>query len=54
MVRGREAGKTSYVLCHQPKSFDCLARGAKPHPQGKVGEAVFAEARAMRSHQILP
>ena len=28
---GRKAGKTSYVLCHQPKSFDWRARGAKPH-----------------------
>jgi mRNA interferase MazF len=23
---------TAYVLCHQPKSFDWRARGAKPHP----------------------
>lgn len=47
VARGRKAGKTSYVLCHQPKSFDWHARGARPHPQGKVGDDVFAEARAL-------
>ena len=40
----RKAGKTSYVLCHQPKSFDWRARGAKPHPQGKLADAIFAQA----------
>ena len=44
-VRGR--AKPSYVLCHQPKSFDWRARGAKPHPQGLIDEAVFAEACAV-------
>jgi mRNA interferase MazF len=29
-VKSKE-GKTSYVLCHQPKSFDWRARYAKPH-----------------------
>jgi len=41
---GRRAGKTSYVLCHQPKSFDWRARGAKPHPQGRLADAAFAQA----------
>lgn len=41
---GRKAGKTSYVLCHQPKSFDWRARGAKPHPQGGLPDSVFAQA----------
>jgi mRNA interferase MazF len=44
---GRKAGKTSYVLCHQPKSFDWRARGAKPHPRGKLADAAFAQACAV-------
>ena len=45
-ARGRKAGKTCYVLCHQPKSFDWRARGAKPYPLGQLSDAVFAEACA--------
>ena len=41
---GRNAGKTSYVLCHQPKSFDWRARHAKPHPMKHLDDALFAEA----------
>ena len=41
---GRKGGKTSCALCHQPKSVDWRARGAKPHPQGKLAAAVFAQA----------
>lgn len=44
---GRSAGKTSYVLCHQPKSFDWRARGAKPHAQGRLADATFAQACAV-------
>ena len=44
---GRKTGKTSYVLCHQPKSFDWRARGARPHPQRRVDDAVFAQACAV-------
>lgn len=44
---GRQRGKTSYVLCHQPKSFDWRARGAKPHPQRRVSDAVLADACAV-------
>lgn len=40
---GRKAGKTSYVLCHQPKSFDWRVRGATPHPLKQVSEAHLAE-----------
>ena len=29
---GHKAEQTSYVLCHQPKSFDWRWRKAKPHP----------------------
>jgi mRNA interferase MazF len=46
-ARGRKVGKTSYVLCHQPKSFDWRARGAKPHSQGRLTDAVFAQACAV-------
>ncbi len=38
-----KAGKTSYVLCHQPKSFDWRLRHAKPHPLKKLTEAPFVE-----------
>jgi mRNA interferase MazF len=29
-------GVASYILCHQPNSFDWRARNAKPHPLKKV------------------
>ena len=40
---GRKAGQTSYVLCHQPKSFDWRLRGAKAHPLGQLSDALFAQ-----------
>jgi mRNA interferase MazF len=43
-AKGAKAGKTSYVLCHQPKSFDWRLRGAKPHPLGALSNALFAQA----------
>jgi mRNA interferase MazF len=43
----RKAGKNSYVLCHQPKSFDWRARGAKPHPKGRLEDEAFAQACAL-------
>jgi mRNA interferase MazF len=46
-ARTRGASKPGWVLCHQPKSFDWRARGAKPHPQGRVEDAVFGEACAV-------
>lgn len=49
---GRKAGQTSYVLCHQPKSFDWRLRGAKAHPLGLVPEAVFREV-CERLNQII-
>lgn len=49
---GRRAGKTSYVLCHQPKSFDWRARGARPHPFKRLQDAAFAEVCA-RLNQIV-
>ena len=38
-------GVASYVLCHQPKSFDWRARGARPHPWKLASEQVFEDAR---------
>jgi mRNA interferase MazF len=49
---GRKAGQPSYVLCHQPKSFDWQARGARPHGLGRMSDAVFAEACAVLSQII--
>lgn len=37
-------GKASYVLAHQPKSFDWRARGAKAHPWKQAPSEVFAAA----------
>ena len=34
----------SYILGHQPKSYDWRARDAKPHPWRQVPEDVFASA----------
>jgi mRNA interferase MazF len=36
-----KGNKTSYVLCHQPKSFDWRARKAKPHPLGVLDNSLF-------------
>ena len=47
-----KAGKISYVLCHQPKSFDWRARGAKRHAQGRLADAVFGEACAVLNQII--
>lgn len=49
---GRKAGKTSYVLCHQPKSFDWCLRGAKAHPLGILQDAVFQQV-CERLNQII-
>lgn len=40
---GRKSGATSYVLCHQPKSFDWRVRGGRPHAFKQVTDAVLAE-----------
>ncbi len=37
----KATSEPSYILCNQPKSFDWLHRGARPHPWGKVKEATF-------------
>jgi mRNA interferase MazF len=45
-------GKTSYVLCHQPKSFDWRQRYASPHPLKRIEDRYFAEVCA-RLNQII-
>jgi mRNA interferase MazF len=40
---GRRAA-TSYVLCHQPKSFDWRHRRARPHALGSVAPEVLRQA----------
>ena len=44
VAAGAKAGKPSYVLCHQPKSFDWRARQASPHPMKQLNPTAFAEA----------
>lgn len=45
-------GKTSYVLCHQPKSFDWRARQARAHPMKQLASAAFAEVRGVLNQII--
>jgi len=40
---GRKAGKTSYVLCHQPKSFDWRTRKATRHQHGSLSGSLFRQ-----------
>ena len=49
---GRKAGQTSYVLCHQPKSFDWRLRKAKAHPLKYLSDVLFAQVCA-RLNQII-
>jgi mRNA interferase MazF len=42
-AHGDKAGKTSYVLCHQPKSFDWRIRNASPHPLKRLSDSPFVE-----------
>lgn len=42
-AQGKKADKDSYVLCHQPKSFDWRMRLAKPHPLGKLNVEAMRE-----------
>lgn len=44
---GTKAGEVSYVLCHQPKSFDWRVRDAAPHPMKRLAAAPFAEVLAV-------
>ena len=48
---GRKTG-TSYVLCHQPKSFDWRLRRARPHPRKRAADAMFALACACLNQSV--
>jgi mRNA interferase MazF len=48
----RKIGQTSYVLCHQPKSFDWRLRKAKAHPLGVISGDLFAQV-CERLNQII-
>ena len=37
-------GQVSFILAHQPKSFDWRARNAKPHPWRQIPETAFSMA----------
>lgn len=45
-THGQKAEKTSYVLCHQPKSFDWRSRKASPHPLQRLSDHFFTEVCA--------
>ncbi len=51
-AKGRKAGKASYVLCHQPKSFDWRLRAATPHPLARLDDAFFIQV-CERLNQII-
>lgn len=51
-VPKRKVDKISYVLCHQPKSFDWRLRNAKPHALGRLNEALFIHV-CERLNQII-
>jgi len=49
---GAKSGKTSFVLCHQPKSFGWHLREAAPHPLERLADVPFAEVRAVLNQII--
>ena len=49
---GRKAGQISYVLCHQPKSFDWRLRRAKAHPLESLSDALLTQV-CERLNQII-
>lgn len=51
-AQGKKVGKISYVLCHQPKSFDWRSRKAAPHPLGRLDDERFGMVCA-RLNQIV-
>jgi mRNA interferase MazF len=51
-AKGSMADQTSYVLCHQPKSFDWRLRRAKAHPLGALSNGLFAQV-CERLNQII-
>ena len=51
-AKGRKTGQISYVLCHQPKSFDWRLRNAKAHPLGVLSDNLFVQV-CERLNQII-
>lgn len=51
-AKGKKTEKSSYVLCHQPKSFDWRLRSAKPHQLGKLEDTLFKQV-CQRLNQII-
>ncbi|MHB8058179.1 MAG: type II toxin-antitoxin system PemK/MazF family toxin [Desulfuromonadaceae bacterium] len=51
-AKGKKAEKSSYVLCHQPKSFDWRLRRAKPHQLGRLNDSLFQQV-CERLNQII-
>lgn len=51
-ARGKQEDKISYILCHQPKSFDWRSRKASPHPLKRLSGHYFSEVCA-RLNQII-
>ncbi len=49
---GSKSGQTSYVLCHQPKSFDWRLRSARTHSLGTLPDALFVQV-CERINQII-
>jgi len=45
-AKGRKAQQISYILCHQPKSFDWRLRNSKPHPLRVLSDGLFAQVCA--------
>ena len=51
-TQGKQPEKVSYVLCHQPKSFDWRCRDGAPHPLSRLSDQLFVEVCA-RLNQIM-
>ena len=51
VARGSKTGQTSYVLCHQPKSFDWRERNPRRHPWG-AGQTKLSAAAVKRLHAV--
>jgi len=49
---GSKSDKASYILCHQPKSFDWRVREAKPHPLGQLSKPHFQLVRELLNQII--
>lgn len=49
---GRKTGAVSYVLCHQPKSFDWRMRHARPHALKRMETQAFADCCALLNQII--